>query len=484
MIDTLISSLNYSTLLMCATGVIIGMIVGVLPGIGAFTAMALLLPMTYNMDLLPALIMFGGIWYGSMYGGSITSIVTNVPGTPSTIMSCLDGYPMAQKGKAGVALILTAVSSFVGGIIGILMLIWFGPAIGDLGLTFHSADYASLMLFGLVLTALVIDSNIAKSLSMVLLGFLVSTIGADMFTGEVRYDTGIAALEDGINIVVLIIGLFGVSEIIDQMGSRAADSSVRNIGSLFPSLNDWRNSILPTLRGTAIGAVFGALPGTGPSAAGAVSYMTEKILSKNKNEFGNGSVAGVVAPEAANNSAAQTAFIPTLTLGIPGDAGMILILSLFMIHGVAIGPGFITNNPDIFWGLTASFIIGNVILLIVNVPLVKVWVYLLRIPFWIIAPSVLTFAAVGAYSLRNNILDIFLVGILGVVGYLLKKMHFSAVPLLMGCLLGPGFEDNLRRSLVLSDGSFAVFVNRPWSASFVAATAILLVYYTWKQAHK
>jgi putative tricarboxylic transport membrane protein len=470
--------LNPDTLLYCFAGVFLGTLVGVLPGIGAMAAISLLLPLTYHVSATTALVMLAGVYYGAQYGGSTASILLNLPGTPSSAVTCLDGYPMARQGRAGVALFITTIGSFVGSMLGILILVLFTPTIAELGLRFGSAEYFAMMLLGLVAASALTAGSAAKGLGMVALGLLLGTVGTDINSGQARFDFGVAELSDGLNLVALAMGVFGIAEVISSI-NRVHPSEVRekiNLRTMAPTRQDLKDSAWPILRGTGIGSFFGALPGTGAAIASFMAYAVEKRIAKDPSRFGKGAIEGIASPEAANNAAAQTAFVPTLSLGIPGDAMMALMLGALIIHGVQPGPQLMSEQPALFWGLVVSFGIGNLMLVILNLPLIGIWVAILRIPYRMLYPPILVFICLGVYSVHNNSFDILLVAGLGVFGYLLSMFRFSPAPLLLGFVLGPLMEEHLRRALLLSRGDLMIFVDRPVSAGFLALSAGILVW--------
>ncbi|TSE25574.1 tripartite tricarboxylate transporter permease [Tepidimonas aquatica] len=468
-------------LLYCFIGVFIGTLIGVLPGIGAMATISLLLPVTYHIPPAAAIIMLAGVYYGAQYGGSTASILLNLPGTPSSAVTCLDGYQMAKQGRAGVALFMTTVASFVGSMLGVAILAGFAPAIAEVGLKFGPAEYFAMMALGLLAASTLASGSPIKGLAMVVLGLLLGTVGTDVNSGVARFYFDVPELMDGINIVALAMGLFGIAEVVGSV-NQPRDGHVTNpirLRDMLPTAEDWRRSWLPMLRGTGIGSFFGALPGTGASIASFMSYAVEKRLAKDPGRFGRGAIEGVAAPEAANNAAAQTAFVPTLSLGIPGDAVMALMLGALIIHGIQPGPLLMSDQPDLFWGLIVSFAIGNVLLVILNLPLVGMWVAILRIPYHVLYPAILVFIALGTYSVNNNVFDIYMVAAIGAVGYLLAVLRFEAAPLMLGFVLGPLMEENLRRALLLSRGNAAIFIERPISAAFLGAGAALFVWSVW-----
>jgi len=475
------SALNPVTLLYCFIGVFLGTLIGVLPGIGALAAISLLLPITYHIPPTAAIVMLAGVYYGAQYGGSTASILLNLPGTPSSAVACLDGYPMAKQGRAGVALFMTTIASFVGSMLGILALVLFSPAIAELGLKFGAAEYFAMMLLGLIAASALASGSPAKGLSMVVLGLLLGTVGTDVNSGQARFDFGIPELMDGINLVALAMGVFGISEVISGINQvRGSDVKEKiTLRTMTPTRKDVKDSIMPMLRGTGIGSFFGALPGTGASIASFMSYAVEKKIAKDPSRFGNGAIEGITAPEAANNAAAQTAFVPTLSLGIPGDAVMALMLGALIIHGIQPGPMLMSQQPDLFWGLIVSFGIGNIMLLVLNLPMIGLWVAILRIPYRVLFPAILVFISLGVYSVNNNTFDVLMVAAIGAMGYLLAVFKFEAAPLLLGFVLGPLMEENLRRALLLSRGELSTFIERPISAGFLAFGAAILLWSAW-----
>lgn len=471
-------ALQPTTLLYCFIGVFLGTLVGVLPGIGTLATISLLLPITYHIAPIPALVMLAGVWYGAQYGGSIASILLNLPGTPSSAVVCLDGYPLTRKGRAGMALFVTTIASFVGSMLGIVMLVLFTPAIASLALQFGPAEYFSIMLLGLVAASTMTGGAPAKGLAMVVLGLLLGTVGTDVNSGVSRFDFGFPQMRDGIMLVALAMGIFGISEVIGSV-NRPADTVTHRrftLRSMLPERGEMRQSTLPMLRGTMVGSFFGALPGTGTSIAAFMAYALEKRVARDPTRFGKGAIEGITGPESANNAAAQTAFVPTLALGIPGCATMALMLGALIIHGIQPGPLFIQQQPEMFWGLVVSFGIGNILLVILNLPLIGIWVTILRTPYRLLYPAILIFICIGVFSVRYNPFDIYIVALMGLMGYVLTVMRFSAAPLLLGFVLGPLMEETLRRTLLLSRGDPSVFLQRPISAGFLAVTAALLVW--------
>jgi putative tricarboxylic transport membrane protein len=481
------TAVTASALIYCVVGVTVGTFVGVLPGIGPLAAIGMLLPLTFYAPPTEALIMLAGIYYGSQYGGSTASILLNLPGTAGAAVTCLDGYPMAQQGRAGVALFLTTIASFIGGIVGVIVLAAFAPALARVALSFGSPEYFSLMVLGLIMAALVGEGSQLRSLAMVIFGLLLGIVGTDVSTGQPRFMFGWNELGEGINLVIIATGLFGVAEIMTNAGRmrdrtmKPADISFR---SMIPTWTDIRMSWAPTLRGTSLGSAIGILPGAGAALSTFIAYAVEKRIAKDPSRFGKGAVEGVVAPEASNNAAAQTAFVPTLSLGIPGDAIVALMLGALIIHGVVPGPRLITDNPEMFWGLIVSFLIGNAFLVILNLPLVGIWVRMLLIPYRMLFPAILVFICIGVYSLNYSSFDVAMVIVFGVVGYALRQMRFSPAPLLLGLVLGPLLEQNLRRSLLIARGDPTIFFQRPISALLIGGALVLILVIAWSELRK
>jgi putative tricarboxylic transport membrane protein len=460
----------------CFVGCFLGTLIGVLPGIGPLATIAMLLPITFNVPPVSALIMLAGIYYGAQYGGSTTAILVNLPGETSAVVTCMDGYQMARQGRAGPALGIAAYGSFFAGCVCTMIIALFGPPIAEMALKFGAPEYFSLMLMGLVTAAVLAHGDMVKSLAMVALGLLLGVVGTDVNSGMARYSFGVAELTDGIGFVVVAVGVFAMSEIISNLGEKEErqifTSKVKN---LWPTWADIKQSAGAIMRGTAIGAFFGVLPGTGPAIASFSSYMVEKKLAKDPSRFGKGAIEGVAGPESANNADAQCKFIPTLTLGIPASAVMALMLGALTIQGIAPGPQVMTQKPDLFWGLIASMWIGNLMLVILNLPLIGLWVSLLKVPYRILFPCIMAFSAIGIYSVNNSSFEIYLTAFFGVIGFLWLRLECPPAPLLLGFVLGPLMEENLRRALLISRGDPSVFVTRPISLGFVIATVLILV---------
>lgn len=465
-------ALQPQALLFCLIGVTIGTAVGVLPGIGAIAAISMALPLTYGLDTTVALIMLAGIFYGAQYGSSTAAILLNLPGTPTSAVTCLDGYPMAQQGKAGVALFVTTISSFIGGSFAIVLLMAVAPALARAALQFSATEYVAIMLLGLVAASSMSSGSAFKGLAMVTLGLTIGLVGIDINTGIVRFNLGLPELIDGVSLVAVGMGLFGVSEVLNSLRNPTERRKVEHVSlrSMLPSGTEFRKSLAPTARGSVIGAFFGVLPGSGPTIASFFSYSIERNVSKQPKRFGKGAIEGISAPEAANNSAVQAAFIPTLSLGIPGDAVMAVLLGALILHGIVPGPQVVTERPDLFWGLVASFWIGNVILLILNIPMIGLWVKILSIPYRFLYPPILFFIAIGVYSMRSSVFDIYVTIIFGLIGYAMLVYRYPIAPLILGFLLGPMLEENFKRAMLQSRGDLMVFVERPISLVILLIT--------------
>jgi putative tricarboxylic transport membrane protein len=470
-------ALSLENLAYCFIGVFVGTVIGVLPGIGPLAAIAMLLPLTFKLNPVAALIMLSGIYYGTKYGGSTTAIMLKLPGESASVVTCLDGYEMAKQGRAGPALGMAAIASFIAGTVGTLLIGMFGPPLAEIALRFGAPEYFSLMLFSLIGAAVLVHGSMVKALGMIVLGLLLGIVGTDVNSGTSRFTFGVTGLTDGINFVVIAMGLFGLAEIISNLeqSSMSRDLLFQKVKNLWPTAKDFRNSWNPMMRGTALGAFFGILPGAGPTIASFSAYTLEKKVSKNRANFGKGAIEGVASPEAANNSASQCEFIPTLALGIPGSATMALILGALTIQGIAPGPQVMTQRPDLFWGLIASMWIGNLMLLILNLPLIGLWVRLLMVPYRLLFPAIMVFMAIGVYSVNNNTLDIYLTVLFGALGYVFIKLKCEPAPLILAVVLGPLMEENLRRALLISRGDPSVFITRPISAGFLIGAVLLLL---------
>lgn len=467
---------SVDNLFYCLLGVMLGTAIGVLPGVGPIITISLLLPLTFGLPPTGSLILLAGIYYGAAYGGSTTSILLNLPGEASSAVTCLDGHQMARRGRAGSALAIAALGSFFAGTIGTVLIAAAAPAMASVAARFGSAEYAALVFCALVATASIAKGGFIKGIGSGVLGVLMGLAGADVASGVFRFTFGIAELRDGIDFAVLAVGLFAVSEIITTIGSSGKPEVVTTkVGRLWPNAQEFRLAWPAVLRGTALGSFLGVLPGAGLAMSSFSAYMVEKSISRQRDRFGSGAVEGVAAPEAANNAASQTAFIPTLMLGVPGSPVMALFLGALMIQGINPGPSMITNNPDLFWGLIGSMWIGNLMLVILNLPLIGLWVKLLTVPYQWLYLFVLAFASVGVYSIGFSSLQILTLVIFGAIGYVLKRADCSLAMFILGFVLGPMFEENFRRALSLSRGDPMTFLNRPISLTFVVlGIAILL----------
>ncbi len=468
-------ALTIKNLTYCFVGVFLGTLIGVLPGIGPLVTIAMLLPITFGLDPVSSLIMLAGIFYGAQYGGSTTAILVNMPGEVSSAVTAIDGYQMARQGRAGPALAAAAIASFAAGIISTFVVAFLGPLVSKWALEFGAAEYFSLMLMGLVFSAVLAHGGLAKSLAMVVVGLMLGLVGTDVTSGLPRFSFGVTELLDGVGFTVLAVGLFAVAEIVQNLArTDKVEVFTKDVKNLMPTWADIKAITGPTLRGTMLGSVFGALPGITASVASFSAYMLEKKLAKDPSRFGHGAIEGVAAPEAANNAAAQTHFIPTLTLGIPASAVMALMLGALTMQGIQPGPEVMSSKPELFWGLVVSMLVGNVFLLLLNLPLVGLWARLTQVPYRWLFPAILVFASLGNYSLNNSAVDVYFCAGIGVLGYIFAKLECPPAPLILGYVLGPMLEENLRRALLMSEGSFAVFVTRPISLVFLLISALLL----------
>ncbi|OZI64548.1 tripartite tricarboxylate transporter permease [Bordetella genomosp. 4] len=475
------TALAWNNLLWCVIGVALGTLIGVIPGVGTLATMSLLFPITYHLEPTAALIMLSGIWYGSTYGGSTASILLNLPGTPANAVTCLDGFPMAKQGRGGVALLMTTVASFVGASVGIVLLTLFSEPIANIAFKFGPAEYFAIMVLGLVAASVVSSGSAIKGITMVVGGVLLGLVGTDVNSGVSRFDFGFPELQDGVGIVALAMGLFGITEIIASINHvKAADSKMDvSMKSMLPTRDEVKRSWGGMARGSGIGAWLGVLPGVGPTVAAYMAYAVEKRVSKKPERFGKGTIEGIMAPETANSASDMASFIPTLTLGIPGSVTMALIIGAMMIHGIQPGPQMLTEQPGMFWGLVMSFWIGNIVLVILNVPMIGMWIRVLTIPYHILYPAIVMFVCIGVYGVNNNVFDVYLVLLFGIVGYVLRVLDFEPAPLLLGYVLGPMLEENFRRAMLLSRGSFQTFIDRPISMWVLILTVVLLVWGVW-----
>lgn len=468
-------ALTPTNLAFCALGALLGTLIGVLPGIGPTATIAVLLPITFFLPPLAGIIMLAGIYYGAQYGGSTTAILVNLPGEASSVVTALDGYRMAQNGRAGAALAIAALGSFFAGTVATFALAIAGPTLSVFALKFGPAEYVSLMIFGLLAATILASGPVLKAIGMILIGLLLGMVGTDRATGDARLTFGAIELFDGIDFIVIAIGLFGFSEIIANLERTGSDGvKLARLTRLWPTRQDFRDAWGPVLRGTGLGTVLGLLPGGGATLSSFSAYSMEKKLSRHPERFGTGVVEGVAAPEAANNAAAQSSFIPLLTLGIPSNNMMAMMLSAFMIHGITPGPTVLTTQPEIFWGLVASMWIGNLLLVVINLPLIGIWVKLLTVPYRLLYPAILLFCCIGVYSMNNRIFDVVLAAGFGLLGYMFRKAKCEPGPLLLGFVLGPLLEANLRRTLLITQGDPSIFVERPISLTMLIATVVLL----------
>jgi putative tricarboxylic transport membrane protein len=463
-------------LLFCFVGVLMGTLVGILPGLGPTAAIALLLPVSYHIPPVSTIIMLAGIYYGAMYGGSTTSILVNIPGEAASVITCIDGHQMAKKGRAGPALGIAAFGSFIAGTIGVIGIMLVAPPMAKFALAFGPAEYFALMLMGIVIIIYMSSGSILKDFLTALFGLLLGTIGMDTISGTQRLTLGVIELTDGIGFIPAVMGLFGISEILINVEQVMATTLVtEKVKGLLPNLKDWKESFWPMIRGTVMGFFIGVLPGPAPVISTYSSYAMEKKLSKTPEKFGTGHIAGVAGPEAANNAASSGAMIPLFTLGIPSNSVIAVLLGAFMIHGLQPGPMFISKYPDVFWATIVSMYMGNVMLLILNLPLIPLWVKVLKVPYAILFPLILVFCLIGVYSLNFSQVEIGLMIGFGVLGYLMRKFKFEMPPLILALVLGPMMESNLRLSLLLSQGDPTVFVRRPISAVFILVSAGLIL---------
>jgi putative tricarboxylic transport membrane protein len=463
-------------LLYALIGVMLGTLIGVLPGVGPVATIAMLLPITFNLSPVAALIMLAGIYYGAQYGGSTTAILVNLPGESSSVVTCLDGYQMARQGRAGPALATAAIGSFFAGCCATMLIAVAAPPLAEVALKFGPAEYFSLMVLGLVAATVLAHGSLIKAIAMVVFGLLLGLIGTDVNSGVLRFTFGIPELSDGIGFVVVAMGMFGTAEIIANLELKdAREVFLGKVTHLFPTKQDFKRIWAPILRGTALGSFLGILPGGGALLASFGAYTLEKKLSSRPEQFGKGAIEGVAAPEAANNAGAQTSFIPMLTLGIPGNAVMALMIGALMIQGIAPGPQVMNEKPQLFWGLIASMWVGNAMLVILNLPLIGMWIKLLTVPYRYLYPSILVFMSIGVFSLSNNPFDVLIMAVFGVLGYICVKLECEPAPMILGFILGPLMEENLRRAMLLSRGDPSTFITKPISAGFIIASVILLV---------
>ncbi|HEY1396897.1 MULTISPECIES: tripartite tricarboxylate transporter permease [unclassified Roseateles] len=458
-------------------GAVLGTLIGVLPGLGPVATIAMLLPSIYSLDATPALIMLAGIYYGAQYGGSTTAILINVPGESSSVVTAIDGYQMARQGRAGPALAAAGLGSFFAGCVGTVIIAAFAPPLTELAFKFGPAEYFSLMVLGLIGAVVLASGSLIKAISMIVLGLLLGQINTDVISGTPRFSFDVPELTDGINFVVIAMGVFGFGEIIANLGQPAEHREVftKSVKGLWPTKQDFHDAWPAVLRGTALGSVLGVLPGGGALLASFAAYTLEKKVSKTPEKFGKGAIQGVAGPESANNAGAQTSFIPMLTLGIPPNAVMALMVGAMTIKGIQPGPQVMTSNPELFWGLIASMWVGNLMLVILNLPMIGIWIKLLTVPYRFLFPAIAVFCCIGTYTLNNNNFDVYMTAAFAVIGYLFYKLSCEAAPLLLGFILGPMMEENLRRALLLSRGDWTTFMSRPLSAGLLIAAALMVV---------
>jgi putative tricarboxylic transport membrane protein len=468
---------TWTNLGLCLIGALVGTLIGVLPGIGPLATIAMLLPITFGLPPVGALIMLAGIYYGAQYGGSTTSILINIPGEASSVVTTLDGFQMARQGRAGPALAIAAIGSVIAGCVSTVLVAALGGPLTAAALLFGPAEYFSLMVLGLVFAVVLAKGSVIKALAMILLGLLLSAVGADIETGQSRMAFDIPELADGIGFVAVAMGVFGFAEIMRNLEQPEEHRQIvqAKITGLMPTIKDLKDSAGAITRGTVIGSILGILPGGGATIAAFAAYTFEKKWSKHPERFGRGAIEGVAAPESANNAAAQTSFIPLLTLGIPPNAVMALMVGAMTIHGIVPGPQVMTKQPELFWGLVCSMWIGNMMLLVINLPLVGLWVRLLRVPYHLLFPAILIFCFIGVYSLNNAPFDVVITAVFGIIGYILVKLDFEPAPMLLGFVLGPLMEENLRRAMLIARGDPTTFLTRPISATLIAIACILLV---------
>ena len=473
---------TFQNLLYALLGCLLGTLIGVLPGLGPVPTIAMLLPVTYGLPPVSALIMLAGIYYGAQYGGSTTAILVNLPGESSSVVTVIDGYQMARKGRAGPALAAAGIGSFIAGCVGTVVIAAFAPPLTEVALKFGPAEYLSLMVLGLIGAVVLASGSLLKAVAMILLGLLFGMVGTDVNSGVARYSFDIPELTDGINFIVIAMGVFGYGEIISNLSQSEEEREVftAKVTGLMPTAQDFKRMLPAILRGTALGSALGILPGGGALLSSFAAYTIEKKTKRRPGEvpFGQGNIRGVAAPESANNAGSQTSFIPLLTLGIPPNAVMALMVGAMTIHNIQPGPQVMTSNPELFWGLIASMWIGNLMLIILNLPMIGIWIKLLTVPYRWLFPAIVLFCAIGVYSTNNNTFDVWLVALFGFVGYIFIKLGCEPAPLLLGLILGPMMEEYLRRALLISRGDWSVFVTRPISAGLLAAAALLLIVVT------
>ena len=467
-------ALTPQNLLFCLLGALLGTLIGVLPGLGPVATIAMLLPITFTLPPIPALIMLAGLYYGAQYGGSTTAILVNIPGESSSVVTCIDGHMMARKGRAGSALTIAALGSFFAGTIATAVVAAFSKPLVVVANTFTSPDYFGLLVFGLIAAVVLAQGSVVRSVAMVVVGLALGLVGTDIASGQVRFTLDLPALADGIGFVPVAMGLFGVAEIIRNLEVTHGRAVMEKLTSLWPSREETRAAIPAVLRGTAIGSLLGVLPGGGALVASFAAYVIEKKIARDPSRFGQGAVEGVAGPEAANNAGAQTSFIPLLALGVPPNAVMALMLGAMTIHGIVPGPKLMIDRPDLFWAMIASMWIGNLMLVIINLPLIGIWVRLLSVPYRWLYPAILVFCCIGVFTVNSSVDDVVIMAVFGLVGYVLPKVRCEPAPLILGFILAPMIEENFRRSLIVSRGSWSIFLEKPICATFLAVSALLL----------
>ena len=468
-------ALSPENILYCLLGCLLGTLIGVLPGIGPVPTIAMLLPITYVLPPVAGLIMLAGIYYGAQYGGSTTAILVAIPGETAAVVTVLDGHQMARNGRAGAALAIAALGSFFAGCVATVIIAGFAPPLAEVAFKFGPAEYFSLMVLGLIGAVVLASGSLSKAICMILLGLLLGMVGTDVNSGVARYDFGIPELQDGVDFAAVAMGVFGFAEIMSNLELKDQRVDITGkIGTLYPNKQEFKDAWPAVLRGTAVGSALGILPGGGAVLSSFASYTLEKKISRTPERFGKGAVQGLAGPESANNAAAQTAFIPLLTLGIPGNAVTALMIGAMMIHNIQPGPQVMTSHPDLFWGLIVSMWIGNLMLVILNLPLIGLWVKLLQVPYRILFPAILVFCTIGVYSLNYNVFDIYMTAAFGLIGYVWYKLKCEGAPLLLGLVLGPMMEENFRRAMLLARGDFSTFVTRPLSMWLLVAAVALV----------
>jgi putative tricarboxylic transport membrane protein len=456
-------------------GCLVGTLVGVLPGIGPLAGISILLPITFGLNATNAIVMLAGIYYGSQYGGSTTSILLRIPGEASSVMTCIDGNAMARKGRAGAALCIAAVGSWIAGTFGVIVLTFIAPPLATIALRFGPPEYTALLVLGLIFLAYMSTTSLTRTLLMAAFGLLLGCIGIDPLSGHFRYSFDIAELGDGIGIVPVAVGMFGLGEILSTPSHQVTGEVIRpKFRELWPNHKEWRDSAWPIARGTVMGFLIGIIPGSAHIISSFLSYAVEKKISKHPEEFGQGAVAGVAGPESANNAASTGAFVPMLALGIPTGPVTAVLMAALMVHGVPPGPSLVNDHPDVFWGFVASMYVGNIMLLALNLPLVGIFVHLLRIPYSYLYPLIIMFCVIGVYEVSHSIVDVWIMLIMGMIGYALKKFSFDPAPLVLGLVIAPIFEMSLRQSLIMSDGNWLIFATRPIAGTLMAAAAVML----------